>query len=1093
MRSRLTFILVTLIMLLSPGMQGYWSTSASGVQQDCIHPMQVGPWEASFLNQLKVTDPATGVNVWLEEHGSINFNLGCDGTITADKFVNNPTLNKVRQHVLTVLDVSATFMGEASCGLESDWKVENARLEMTETGQPRMIWTVKVVVITSQCIGDDGVRDIASSIWGDPTGGQSEPRTFTWTDEGPPPPITRFMGGDKPWQGPLGNISMEGLKQRFTMEKEVTSWSATFKGDPAPTSTPEKGVPVVTGVTQELEQIFLEKITPVLNTYTASIDWQGEDPGQVLFRVGAGATTIVGDLNGTTASAPIQIDSLPAGDNILTVTAISLGNKTSAPFERIIQVVPVPEWAVPSLFTATTKEGFVLYESTAQRPVPAQPAEAKVTIPDFVPYLGGVWGLMPTQFQVNMAASSAGGLSNAPVVGAGGVGVGGRVFPLTVRSDSFFRTNMTDGGLLLDDSSVKMELPESFFTRSLGLLEVIPGASVLRDIPFIGSAVDVSVFTAQLRTSLSGEGKLGADGADLNFVDGSATSKVGMAVAGGPNFSNFVFLQLIGSVDGTMTFGLTPDIHLTNCTLSGSIFAFYGAFGFIGTFPSPPSAFQFVSCDQFNQAGVSKVLAAQPYRPEPLSLPERSASWKPEIVSPVPVEVTTGDRAVGAAIVEDTSALISSPRLASGPDGRMALVWIGEDAQKVRPQAFQARLRLFDGETWGPAISLSDDTRPDYSPSVAFDAKGQAVVAWVQNSKVDLSADAGLTDELLQSMEIVYAVVAQDGTVISSGALTADTILDFGPQLASGGAGEVWLAWQSNSLASSAGQNGVSSALKATTWNGERWSEPQKAYTQVAGPAQWHLAAYDGEKAMIVATVHEGEQTSVINLEHGAGGWASPRTLAGDLYGASKPRAAYTSSGLPVAAWSDTNGVSGIMGNLNATPLVWLPDSLSVEGIVPAEGDSIRLITLGQADGGPASLLMTSRAVDTNTWGSATTLAIGWQSTSEPSVTWGEGGEVAVVYAEPLSRKEQVTLSSGEELEVDGVPELADVQLVRVAPSDQRSITSEPTSTPATTPTTSSPTQLQNDSLPWLIAGGAAGVVLLLGAVTLLRRRRPSN
>ncbi|MDQ3930112.1 MAG: hypothetical protein M3328_13315, partial [Chloroflexota bacterium] len=732
---RILSVLALLLLLLISGAPSSLATRyASSHQQNCTHPMRVGPWQGSFLTQLHFADEDETIDAWLTEDGGVDFQVACDGTVTADKFVNSPNVIQDEPHVETVLEISNFLLGSATCTLESDWKVENARLDLNESGSPRLVWAVRVIVISSKCEGEGPALEIAQSIWEDTTGGQSETRTFTWQDE-TPEIITGFMGGEKPWQGPLANTSMEELKKRFVVKKDLTTWSASFKGNvpPAPTATTEKGGPVVTGVTQQLEQFFLEKVTPVLNVYTASIDWGNEEPGQVTFHLGD--VTTVGDLSGSSATAPIQIDNLPAGDNKLVVIATSAGGKSSVPFERIINVVPVPVWAIPAQFSATTKEGFVLYESTKPQPVPAQPANVQVTVPSFVPYVGGDWGLLPTQFQVNMAASSAGGLSNATVTGGGAVAVAGNVFPLTVRTDSFFRTNMTEVGLGFDDGSVKMELPEKTFTRKLGLLDVIPGATQILDTPVIGEPLkllDLSVFTAQLRASLSGEGKLGVDGADLRFVDGSATTRVGVAVAGGPNISDVVFLQLIGTVDGALTLGLTPDIHPTACSISGSIFAWYGAFGFTGTYPNPPSAIQILSCDQFKQGGMVKLLAAPPTAPEPLRLPQRTNSWKPELVMDPPKQISSENGLTSATLVENVSALISTPRIAVGPGGRMAMVWVADVLERQRPQSFQTHLRLFDGKTWGPAIILSEDTRPDYFPSVALDRDGKAVVVWVQ-------------------------------------------------------------------------------------------------------------------------------------------------------------------------------------------------------------------------------------------------------------------------------------------------------------------------------------------------------------------------
>ncbi|MGA7731764.1 MAG: hypothetical protein WCD37_10905 [Chloroflexia bacterium] len=1081
-RARLLFVLTLLITLATPASPMH--VPPAQAKQECTSPIRVGSWTGTFLRQIKIEGQG-GVTIgYIDMEGSVDFEVACDGTITNGRWrAADYLVNEQEDHAEYTIELLTPSIGEdATCVFLVDFVTNNSRVELGEGGRGRILWDGTSTVVSRKCEGTELTLGIMNEILG-PSSSGSAPSSFIWqTDEDGWEP-SYFISGKNAWQDPLVEQMIQGLGSNGQVVNNYSSWSAGYNFPNTATSTPGKkeDIPIVTGVTQQLEQIFLEKVTPVLNQYTATIDWGKGGPGSVSFQVGN--LTVVGDLIGDTASAPIPVDSLPAGNNKLIVTATSAENKTSQPFERIIQVVPVPPWALPSNLDAKTQDTFVLYQSSTPRLLPAQPMEARISVPSFIPYLGGDWGLQPTQFQINLAASSAGGLSNATPTGTGGVGVAGAQFPLTVRSDSFVRTNMTDAGLLFDEGVVKMELPQAQFTRKLGLLQVIPGAGVIFDIPVVGKALktlDISAFTAALRTRLSGDGKLGVDGADFEFVDGQITSEVEMVIAAGPNFADTIFLQLVGSANGSLTFGLTPTLHATNCSVSASVFAMYGAFGFFGTVPNPPSATQLVSCEQFQAGGFGSLLAApQQQITEPLRITPRSPSWQPERVPNTPTEASANG-VLSATLIENAGAHIATPYLASGPGGRMALAWVSDTPDRARPQSFQTRLRLFDGKAWGPAITISDNTQPDYSPSAAFDAKGQVIVAWVQNKDANLGPNTSLTHDLLKGMEIAYAVMDTQGTPVKSGTLTDDSALDLGPQLAAASDGTVWLAWQSNPNGHLSANSDNRSEIKTARWTGQEWSTPEQAYREIESSVNWHLAAYDAETALIIAAPHAVDSVSISTIERSGSGWAPPYTLATNVTPGARPRAAYSNSE-PVVAWSGENGISGLVGDLKATPALWLTDTATLEGLTAGGSGTLALAMSGVSSEGAHALMLSKYDPQAGEWSRPESLVGDWNATSAPAFVGNANGDVAVTYAQPVPTTEDIALPNSETIEVDGMPELANVQLARMP-----RVLSE-ASVPG--PQTDILVTQAAEGTIWLVAGGAALVVLLLGGVMLLRRR----
>ena len=171
---------------------------------------------------------------------------------------------------------------------------------------------------------------------------------------------------------------------------------------------------------------------------------------------------------------------------------------------------------------------------------------------------------------------------------------------------------------------------------------------------------------------------------------------------------------------------------------------------------------------------------------------------------------------------------------------------MAEDSALPRPQAGEIRLRLFDGRAWGQPIAVTQDTRPDFNPQVAFDASGRAMVVWLQNKIEDLSPDSGLDERFLRNLEVAYAVVEpKTGSVTASGRLTNDEALDFDLRLSAGHDGTLWAAWQSSPQAISVGDPQAANQLKAAAWDGQKWSPVETITNQLTGTLWWSLAAFD--------------------------------------------------------------------------------------------------------------------------------------------------------------------------------------------------------------------------------------------------------
>jgi hypothetical protein len=250
---------------------------------------------------------------------------------------------------------------------------------------------------------------------------------------------------------------------------------------------------------------------------------------------------------------------------------------------------------------------------------------------------------------------------------------------------------------------------------------------------------------------------------------------------------------------------------------------------------------------------------------------------------------------------------------------------------------------------------------------------------------------------------------------------------------------------------------------------------------------EWHLAAYDGQKAVILAATHvDGDgQASLIAIEHGANGWSPPSPVADGIANLSKPRVAYRADGTPAAAWSGDAGVQGAVGDLKARPTTWFTDAFTLEALAIDE-DGLALTLSGSLAEEGSGLLQARYDEGRASWGAPRQVMGRWASSSGLSVVPANGGETVLLLAEPVARKESRDVGNGQVVEIDGVPELANIRLVRAPAISQAA---EATAAPTPASSAANPGGAGGDPTLWLVGGGVAAVLLVLGGVLVLRRR----
>jgi hypothetical protein len=446
---------------------------------------------------------------------------------------------------------------------------------------------------------------------------------------------------------------------------------------------------------------------------------------------------------------------------------------------------------------------------------------------------------------------------------------------------------------------------------------LIPGLKTLTmHIPVIGGFILrqlPSVVETSLSIDISGGVAFGAPKDKVTVTSGQIRLEPNGHVGVGIN-SLLGGAQIQGNLGGHITLGLNPS-KIVSCDIHYSFFAAAGsAKGFV-TWPSPPVAHKFFDCDKGLSAALSPPSSLQPSHTDlpPYQVADTSPDATVDAIDMTPVVpprdgwqppsfVATTDPATNSTLlVKNATAFIANPAIATR-NGVTAVAWIGEDSQKLRPDAFVATVSVERNGQWSKPIVL-DDAGPDGHPAIAIDATGNIVVAW--------DHDGAPAANTLDGTKLMTAVIDPTSLHVSPVPLDLGTGPSGEPQLATSADGHVLLGWRS---AESGDKNAFS--LGTAAWTGSAWTSPQ-SIAMPSYPDLWRVAT-DGKVAAIAAALSEAAEIRV--FVDGGSGWA-PSTPIGTV---ARGLALAVSGGKPVLAWGkesqiDLYGPDGLMDSLEST------------------------------------------------------------------------------------------------------------------------------------------------------------------------------
>jgi hypothetical protein len=166
------------------------------------------------------------------------------------------------------------------------------------------------------------------------------------------------------------------------------------------------------------------------------------------------------------------------------------------------------------------------------------------------------------------------------------------------------------------------------------------------------------------------------------------------------------------------------------------------------------------------------------------------------------------------------------------PAQHALLVWSHDDTTKPLGLGTDLVYSLFDGTSWGTPQHITNDLVPDMHPQVVNDGRGHLVAVWTRIPGA--SEQDTLNTAFSRKIELAYATYTlATGTWSAPRLLTQNNALDYSPGLVASNDGAIIVSWLRNDVGTLTSAPSTPSALQAAFWDGSAWGEPQVIAEQV--------------------------------------------------------------------------------------------------------------------------------------------------------------------------------------------------------------------------------------------------------------------
>ncbi len=631
--------------------------------------------------------------------------------------------------------------------------------------------------------------------------------------------------------------------------------------------------------------------------FTASIDWAGRQPGEVLWHTPRGTYSTQG---GQSLSREFDMgaDFGPCGT--LQVQAVAADGTRSALFtaDFVITVGP-PLLTTYSARLVDYGDGYKL-EMSVGRETSLGSGSLSIRTPDDLEFLNGLrWEAMPT-FRTSFDSD------------------GRYELELAAPVDTFAAEPKTFGRIHFGSLEIALDSDVEVlarFNRTTCDWEVggFVGVKASGDFPTVRSPFLVPLPPPlppvpaywKVTGDWSVAGGFRVHGVDELQLEGSVRTSAALSGRVAAGVDNFV------SVGGQLTGDLESEVVLptfSESDLTVGVEAELGVYSFlyeltftllrceIGTDRDPSCRFP-----RLPWAGDGLVAQGLAVAPTWRAL-SRHYLFQPgyaqgSVRAPLGAQVAVG--ALGTSPVQANVFPFSAAAL-SNAGGRPIAAWLHDDPSRAANDRTVLVASSHDGETWAPRTAIDDDGTADFHPQVLGWPDGAALAVW-ENASQRHGEGASYAD-ILAGLDISAAVFdARAQRWSSPTRLGNQPWMDYGPRIAGRSSDNVLAMWLSNA-ANSAGGAATLTEIWASRWTGVGWSAPARAATMGYGVLQ-HALAHDGHRSLLVLSCDtDGDFSTVDDRELFAvdatdGVWSEVRRLTNDGVADESPQVAATATG----------------------------------------------------------------------------------------------------------------------------------------------------------------------------------------------------
>jgi hypothetical protein len=842
--------------------------------------------------------------------------------------------------------------------------------------------------------------------------------------------------------------------------------------------------PVVTAIRPAVNGLFIETV-PILNEYTAVVDWRGTTPQQVEFYVnGALVQTVLTSSTEATATlvnmGHLFFGSYRLGANKVSAVAVGSSGR-SAEFNFDVTVIPKPSF-LPGL---TLLEAFSFNNPKIAFEIVVPPGELKAESDVPIPGMPIKFGFVPSvRARLEYAIATGdwdlkfgGGprLILGPV-GPFDIGVGGHATG----------TATFDKGIVVETVNGRFYLYLDQKIYEALVSELVPGGEVFRlldALKYVGIDLN-SIQRIKVYANVRLDADFGVDLSRLRFNPQELQIKVGpkiayepfgkLSVYGGGYLSGNFDLDPFGlkKISASMYIGYKLEawflpvlkwegvwfnyeynFSAANGINLASALALDNGWALIPvkTTDSATTIDRNYLCDgqeRFVANENTKTSLLKGERPSPLD------SFRQ--IGRKPVRGSVAARRPGPTrdggfdpLAEGTNQvnLTLASNVFPGSDPAMAsrnqelmLLYVTDNGSTNNLQFTDIRWTRWDGSNWSTALTIHTNTQAEFAPQVAYDGNGDAIAVWERVA--DPNFNQTNLAAMAAQMEIVWARWSRtNGQWSTPQALTANGYLDHAPLLCGPMTdGSVLVVWTKNDANLLMGTNGAGSQVLSAQWNpaSQGWSVPQTLLADLAYRLSQSLAGTSNRAVYAWTRDLDGVLTNasdqqVFYCEWSGGVWGAAQQFTTNSLGNRNARVAVSPSGSVYLVWQQgTNLVLSANYSTNASLVRADSQTAGFADYAMTFGPSGNLVLLWQEmsqDGSDAYYAVNDPA--SVTWSKDARLFQDAPLERSFAPVWDNVGNLTFAYnkVEIIMTNKTVTLEGGGTITITNVPQPGRVDL----------------------------------------------------------------